>query len=110
MQENIEKILERIKGKEVTVAKTKIFKMVLEITGLRTIDEYVIVELYLREYTLVAEHQNKEILINGAIEFDTDSIINIHNAAIRNAIRNVVKHYGVELFAYELKNFISSPR
>jgi hypothetical protein len=106
MKDNIPKILERIKGHTLSISKTKLFKMVLEIDNLYCIGEYVIVEVILKEYMLIAEHDNKQILIDGAVEYCTDSIVNIHNAAIRSEIRNVVKHYGIEDFSYKLKNVI----
>jgi hypothetical protein len=106
MEENIPKIIERVKGKQLVISKNNMFKMILEIDGVSAVGKFVHVDVLLKEYFLVVEQDNREIIIDGKIEFNKDSIVNIHNAAIRKELHNTLKHYGVEEFAYELKNVI----
>jgi hypothetical protein len=104
MKENIPKILGRVKGQELVIAKERLFKMVLTLDNLHAIGDYVVVDVILKEYVLIIE---EGVLIDG-FEYCNDSIVNIHNEAIRREIRSLLKHYGIEMFSYDLKRFTSS--
>jgi hypothetical protein len=83
------------------IEKKGVYYMELEIQHLQEAHYGPIIYLQVIKYNYVVEEGDKKYNLDG-MDANVHSISYIHNDAIRRKLFHLLKHYGIDVFGYEL--------